>query len=260
MSLFSKRKKLLAIGCSYTDNCWTKTHGFPVWPELLAKKLDWDYLNLGSAGKGNNYIFGKMCDTIIEDNYDLVVIMWSEFQRMDFEYLNKFNQIKWKHLHPHRNKTFGEGSEIFPIDNPWKRSLLQYNDIVASVLYNVRLFWTTQNILKDIPHLMIQGPKALCTPNFKDDPYPDDFWKSVDKAAISSLLKSPYIELINSEKFIGWPIYKQIGGMSIDSYFDDVDYDRKRYRIHPIIDTHPNTTGHEVISELIYDNYRSIYL
>jgi len=178
---------------------------------------------------------------------------------MDFEYFNKYRQIKWKHLHPHRNKTFGEGSEIFPIDNPWKRSLLQYNDIIASVLHNARLFWSAQNILKDIPYLMIQGTKALCTPNFKDDPYPDDYWQIVDKNAIRTLLKSPYIELIDTKKFIGWPIFPQLGGMSIDSYLDSKDADRKKYRIHHITDTHPNTAGHEVISELIYDNYRKIY-
>ena len=47
--------------------------------------------------------------------------------------------------------------------------------------------------------------------------------------------------------------------MSIDSYLDSKDADRKKYRIHHITDTHPNTAGHEVISELIYDNYRKIY-
>ena len=49
MSMFSKRKKLIIGGCSYTDN-YAKKHKmpeFPIWGELLADKLDMDLINLG---------------------------------------------------------------------------------------------------------------------------------------------------------------------------------------------------------------------
>ena len=74
MSLFSKRKKLLAVGCSYTDSWWTRTHKFPVWPELLAEKLDMDCHNFGKSGCGNQYIFSKVYDLINEQDWDLVVL------------------------------------------------------------------------------------------------------------------------------------------------------------------------------------------
>ena len=36
----SNRKKIIVSGCSYSDNWWTREYGWPVWPELLAEKLD----------------------------------------------------------------------------------------------------------------------------------------------------------------------------------------------------------------------------
>ena len=42
MSLFSRRKKLVIGGCSYTDN-YARTQNmkeFPLWGELLAEQLD----------------------------------------------------------------------------------------------------------------------------------------------------------------------------------------------------------------------------
>ena len=83
VSLFSKSKKLLAVGCSYTDNCWTKPkpymlpkgelnegskvgweHGFSVWPEILAEKLGMECYNFGASGQGNSYILEKTYDQI----------------------------------------------------------------------------------------------------------------------------------------------------------------------------------------------------
>ena len=74
-------KKLVALGCSYTEN----QYPFTVWPELLAKKLNYKCVNLGAGGQGNEYIFSKGLEALVkEKNIGLMVAMWSEFQRMDF--------------------------------------------------------------------------------------------------------------------------------------------------------------------------------
>ena len=262
MSLFSKRKKLLAVGCSYTDEWWTREYGFRVWPELLAEKLDMDYHNLGQSGAGNTHISGKLFDTILEEKFDLVVVQWSEFQRMDFQDFfrppgqDKF-QIWWRHLHPHRITSY----EAFKLDPEEKNKLLKYNSIIASTLAVLRLFWITQNILKDIPHLMIQGCTPICTPHlgplsvFKQ---PNDYYNIIVRECIRFMLKSPYIDLIEKKKFIGWPLWPQLGGFSIDDHLNKLDPDG--YCRISEEDSHPNYTGHKIISELIYDNYRSIYL
>ena len=85
MELFSKSKKLIVSGCSYTDSLTGADTSLPVWPELLSKKLKMDCINLGKAGQGNEYIYSTLIDTVIkEKNIGLVIAMWSEFQRLDF--------------------------------------------------------------------------------------------------------------------------------------------------------------------------------
>ena len=47
------RKLLIASGCSFTKN---KFQDLKFWPELLAEKLDMDFVNLGRGGASNQYI------------------------------------------------------------------------------------------------------------------------------------------------------------------------------------------------------------
>ena len=58
----SFRKKLIAIGCSYTEHNLSSFYSpdvdwnFPRWPELISEKINMDCVNLGMSGGGNNYI------------------------------------------------------------------------------------------------------------------------------------------------------------------------------------------------------------
>ena len=75
-------KKILAIGDSFTygDELDDVTNG---WAYLLAKKLQCQIINRGVCGSGNI----KMVRSLVEekiDDYDLVVIAWSGFDRIEF--------------------------------------------------------------------------------------------------------------------------------------------------------------------------------
>ena len=77
----SSRKKLIAIGCSFTS-------GAPSWPTNLAQKLDMECINLGRGGQGNEYISAKLIDVILaekKEDIGLVVLMWSGWQRIDYQ-------------------------------------------------------------------------------------------------------------------------------------------------------------------------------
>ena len=77
-------------------------HNFPSWPAHLAEKLNMECINLGRAGAGNEYMLAKVIDTVLtEKNIGLVVVMWSEWQRMDFVDINK----EWKAFYPHRDNS-----------------------------------------------------------------------------------------------------------------------------------------------------------
>ncbi len=66
--MFSKRKKLIISGCSYTDNYarQEKIEGFPIWGELLAEKLDMELINVGSCGYGNKAIYHTIIETMLK--------------------------------------------------------------------------------------------------------------------------------------------------------------------------------------------------
>ena len=82
----SSKKKLITSGCSFTDSSYTFTHGFPVWPDVLGAMLDMEVINLGKSGKGNAYIYSTILDCLTkEKNVGLVIAMWGESSRIDFE-------------------------------------------------------------------------------------------------------------------------------------------------------------------------------
>ena len=52
MSLFSRKKKLIVSGCSYTDNYAKEKNidEFDTWSQILADKLDMELVNLARCG------------------------------------------------------------------------------------------------------------------------------------------------------------------------------------------------------------------
>lgn len=73
--------RLFTFGCSYTEYIW------PTWSDIIAKDLDCENHNYAKSGMGNQ---GIACRTIEANEKhkfckdDLVCILWSSFQRVDF--------------------------------------------------------------------------------------------------------------------------------------------------------------------------------
>ena len=68
------------------------------------------------------------------------------------------------------------------------------------------------------------------------------------------MLNSKIFDEINEEKFIGWPILKELGGYNVGNMLDKIDPERKELRISNE-DVHPNAKGHKIIAQEIYDSY-----
>ena len=88
------RKILLVSGCSNTDkDFYSELHpdmdcSWPKWPELLAKKLDMDCVNLAKSGAGNEYIYRSLLNYITRNdtsNIGLVIPAWSQCNRKDYQ-------------------------------------------------------------------------------------------------------------------------------------------------------------------------------
>ena len=260
MSLFSKRKKLVVGGCSFTDNYAKKAldktiEEFPIWGEILAEKLDMDLINLGKCGFGNKAIYNKFAETILpRKDIGLCVAMWSEVQRVCF-----FKDGKYNCFHPDRIVLDAEWHDQFyspPMKNPKKSSekykvskvLMDnsFGDIERDTLESLGYMYSFQNLceVNKIRHLQVQGCLPLMN---KKEPKNSKQYK----VFCNCIIESPYIDKIK-DNFIGWPIDSRIGGYSIDSKLEDT------YRISSE-DNHPNKRGQKFIAGVLYNEYKKIY-
>ena len=234
------RKKLIAIGCSFTRDTFNVIdqrpgYDFHVWPTLLSEKLDMDCLNLGKGGQGNEYISSKLIDTILSEKKEdigLVVLMWSGWQRMDYLDIE------------------GEWKKVVRKGPVWD-IILKYNNAHNATMKSLRHFLIAQKLLEDIPYLMVQGIGPV---------YLDEFIERKSKHIwLQSFLNSKIFDEIDEKKFIGWPILKRIGGYTINNMLDKIDPERNQLRISSE-DTHPNAEGHKIIAQEVYDAYEKIYI
>jgi hypothetical protein len=74
---------VLANGCSFS-------RGPGSWPYALQSLYNFDLANLAQAGAGNTYIFESTVSEIANRNYDLVLIMWSGPNRIDYRVDTEF--------------------------------------------------------------------------------------------------------------------------------------------------------------------------
>ena len=80
-----------------------------------------------------------------------------------------------------------------------------------------------------------------------------------DDSIIKSFLEHPLFNHINENHFLWWPIFPQIGGETMSKRLNRIDPDKTELRISKE-DTHPNRKGQEYISEIIYEEYKKIYI
>ena len=280
MSLFSKKKKLIISGCSYTHN-YAKTQNlkeFPIWGELLADQLDMELINLSKCGFGNKAIYTTLVEKMIaEKNVGLVVAMWSEWQRMSW-YLDPDSlshlpkqyrdSDPWRCFLPERIVLDAQWHDKFykpPAENPKKKSIKYklgkmiretgMDSLRAGTVKSLGYMFAFQCICENmnIPYLQIQG----CRPTmYKSIPHINS---EIDKRLANFLIDGPYIDKIN-DNFIGWPIILSIGGYSYDSLLDNGHGNphEYEYRISEE-DSHPNSEGNKLIYGVLYDEYKKIY-
>ncbi|SVD53262.1 uncharacterized protein METZ01_LOCUS406116, partial [marine metagenome] len=244
-------------GCSYTDNLFTRDFGFTTWPELLADKLGMECINLGASGQGNEYILSSLMEMMFEKDIGLMIAMWSEFERIDFQ-LNPERLIRrpefrwgpgrrgWTSVHMHREQHF---QNFHPWKDVVKDAFISNKVGILPVLIerSIRLFYNFQILMEmhKIPYLHLMGTN------------PCD-WED-RKVVIKSFFKSTFMDKINENKFIGWPILSEIGGLNISNILDEIDPEFKELRIDYPIDSHPNEEGHKVIANYLHKKVKEEY-
>ena len=267
--LKSSRKKLIAIGCSFTEHYLRLDHDFPRWPQHLADMLDMECVNLGNCGSGNDQILAKALDVSLnEKDIGLVVLMWSEWQRIGFQMYLGFepaNWNRWYHSTPHDTED-------------WKEKLFEKQNPLHATRTAFRTFVYAEKLLRNLPYLFIQGTIALVYESDIELKKRVDYKRQhgrrsavpgmmdkIDEGILHTtkeIISSPYLDYIEKnigDKFIGWPIVSELGGYCVEDILDKKDPFRKKLRI-SVEDSHPNGEGHKIISEEIYNAYAKIYI
>ena len=262
------RKILLVSGCSMTDKNFVSfinpeiDTSYSKWPELIAKKLDMDCINLGLSGAGNEYIYSSLLEKIIEkkDQIGLVIPAWSQCQREDYQEWNT-NLVK-------RVATNGD---VFG----WLKKSLRYFISLQLICerYNIP-YKQLQMIPLYTSWIAGLGKSDMEIFRNKDNPnynwkytYPGDRVKDEKKLEEILFKFEPYI---NVKDFIGWPTVKKWGGYNIEekvikiknhfsrggNLISSVKNIKEEFIKDYILsewDHHPNAKGHEQIAEFIYE-------
>ena len=248
------KKILLVSGDSYTDpNFQSEFHpdldcSWPKWPEILANKLDMECVNLAKSGSGNEYIYSSLLDFITEsssirDRIGLVIAGWSQIQRKDYQ---QGQSGRWTNVRidPH--------GDAYSLANKSLKYYLSFQ--IMCERYNLNYL---QIQMINFHHDLIDGLK-FGHGDLKEDPkkqrqiivYP--YEKERDRQRVFNCILS-YEDKINTNKFIGWPIAKELGGYTLCSQGSPIFHrDDKSIRISDL-DDHPNAKGQEVIAEYIHD-------
>ena len=246
------KKILLVSGDSFTDrNFRSASHpemdvSWPMWPDILAEKLDMRLINLGRSGQGNEYIYSSLQDTIekMEDKSQIgmVVAGWSQCFRPDFQEDQKWHDLR-----------------INPIGDilGWvRRSLRIYKNFEYMCEYHNIPYLHTQMIHMYIDWLRgltmsgeetrAKGFTPMETWNARME-YPGD--SEADEMHILKTLLE-YDSIINHDNFIGWPISRKLNGYCLS--VKEIGLAPESPYVISEYDGHPNEEGHERLAKAIY--------
>lgn len=237
---------------------------FPVWSRLLSSKLNMKEINLGLPGGGNQAIFEKTTFEVSKyesKDIGLVVVMWSEYFRLDIRIPTPFKYLRLK----------GD-SEIFKIMH--KKAYLKqmgkidtYNYLNMLVENNLRWIHLLQSYLesRNIRYLMISGLNPI-TNLYHHDKFGAFLHPNYLRYFSEIMINSHFYNLIDKIKYIGFPGYLELNGFSWDNKLACYDPEKNKTRIGKLFnkiglpfDMHPNGLGHEHGAELINEYYEKIY-
>jgi len=270
-----KKKILLVSGCSNTDPNYTSLQhpdmncDWPKWPELLAKSLDMECINLAYRGSGNEFIYSTLIDklqTIKLSDIGLCIAAWSTANRRDYE-----SKGRWRsHIYSYGERNFYKHKEYM-------------RDFIDR---SIRYFYSFQNVCENlkIPYKQFammplfenygwQETIRRRTEDFPDDPVEQipiinkkQYLTDDEKAWLNEyevectdhIKKSPYYNMIN-ENFIGWPTgpYQSIRfNRKVTAVGNGYNMTHKVLLKDCIIselDSHPNAKGHIQIAKHLHE-------
>jgi hypothetical protein len=241
---------MITSGCSFTESI--RHNQEKSWADYLAEKLGKKLTNYGRGGAGNEYIYNSVVDNL---GTDLVVVMWSCFDRWDF-HKGSFELpylIEDGGSVPRKdelvNTSTGEFENTYVADeNIFSENIAELSKVMLKNNLDDREYQIKKTIrwMVSLQHICEQKniPLIQCLGFGKRR------WNKDIELAKTSLDYKPFYEL--EHKSLGWPFVERIGGFTMmDKLHKDMFVSN--------FDRHPNDKGHKYISEIIYDEYKISY-
>ena len=281
------RKILLAGGDSLTEHTLVSwgdpsiSTDFPRWPEVLAKKLDMECVNLGKKACDNHYISTSIFEYLMENpkkEIGLVCCLWTDYTRTSLYNMpdwpanviqGLFSGQEYNDLSDARKaELHKEVENISDIIKAWKEGPDQFLDllyfyaknthtkaetIVENIIKNtIKIFHDLECMLslRNIPHLFGQGVFPFYSRHqLGYNRGLEKIYAPPDEQLLFYFLK--YEKYFNKEKFIDWP------GLLITSKNKDRDALTKDSISE--MDIHPNEKGHRIMANYYYKKTEELY-
>tara|TARA_B100001996_G_scaffold169143_1_gene128959 strand:+ start:9 stop:779 length:771 start_codon:yes stop_codon:yes gene_type:complete len=253
-----KKKILLVSGCSNTDPNYTSLQhpdmdcDWPKWPELLAKSLDMECINLAINGSGNEFIYSTLIDklqTIEPSDIGLCIAAWSTANRRDYESKGRWrgHMYYYKEKPPYITDLIDKSIRYFySFQNVCENLKIPYRHFSMMSLYQ-SYGWQelmrrrTENFPEDeIQQIPIMNKRQILTE-------PEKAWlNEFELECANHIIKSPYYNIIN-HNFIGWPTSSLLNGYNMTHKVLLKDC------IISELDSHPNAKGHIQIAKFLHE-------
>ena len=172
---------LCTLGDSFTFGEELDDPATQSWPALVAEHLGYQLCNRGSPGVGNSYIVKTAIKEIPKSKPDLVIVAWTSCGRM--EVADRYSVYD---IWPGCNRRFEK-------PYPHRDTLMKYITSYNNELHQYRSWLRSVVLLQDFFKLRQVNYRFVNT--FDNQELNKKYAKCSNE----------YIDLIDTEKFIGWP-------------------------------------------------------
>ena len=228
-------KKILCLGCSYTDKNYRPDLTFLRWPEIFGQELNVEIINLGQTAVGNEKIFYILYDYLY-DNSDItdVCILWTGWDRQSFFETDSKDITS---------------SLIMRMIQEYERGLphgfaYKHFSLEKVVNLNLRMFYMTKQLCesKDINYLCSQGISPLQI-------------SKLEKFKLQGY-NAPY-DIFNLGEFTNLCKKNRYWEGHMPNLLHILDYENKKEFHISKEDFHPNELGHKAISNYFLTYYKN---
>jgi len=259
-------KTLACFGCSHTDLMYTANYISDrpdlmepqaewKWPTLLAKKLDMDLIVYAKCGAGSDQVFENVMKSISEDNPDVLAIYWPQLARVQI-YGNQYNP----------NTINSDKKRKWMLKN---QPAVRLGSALRELILSENTYHEKSIYVRWIKHIKII--ENMCKNNniklmmMCADP-PDVIDCMMSQKTLLSWEITEMLSEINKKNWIGWPMFKLLGGLhgqEIAHLFhgdqSELVNDSREYpNGEGYYDCHFNKIGHEILMEMWYEKYQKI--